>query len=50
MQNFDLSERRDHHSEFKGKKRADQENAIASKLGMPLEKYLKISDICRRKL
>lgn len=51
--NCDLSRMSDPHNEFKGKNVLIERNcasAMASKLGMPVEKYLDISGTCRRKL
>ncbi|KAL9430782.1 hypothetical protein AB3S75_026055 [Citrus x aurantiifolia] len=51
--NCDLSRTSDPHNEFKGKNVLIELNdscASASKLGMPLEKYLNILGECRRKL
>ncbi|KDO87364.1 hypothetical protein CISIN_1g003115mg [Citrus sinensis] len=51
--NCDLSRMSDPHNEFKGKNvliELNDSSASASKLGMPLEKYLNILGECRRKL
>ncbi|KAJ9696406.1 hypothetical protein PVL29_008564 [Vitis rotundifolia] len=51
--NCDLSQMSDPHNEFKGKNVLIERNcasAMASKLGMPVEKYLDILGTCRRKL
>lgn len=51
--NCDLSRISDPHNEFKGKNVLIERNcasAMASKLGMPVEKYLDILGTCRRKL
>ncbi|XP_034690234.1 spermatogenesis-associated protein 20 isoform X4 [Vitis riparia] len=51
--NCDLSRMSDPHNEFKGKNVLIERNcasAMASKLGMPVEKYLDILGTCRRKL
>ncbi|GLU07431.1 hypothetical protein SLE2022_243910 [Rubroshorea leprosula] len=51
--NCDLSRMSDPHNEFKGKNVLIERNdssAMASKLSMPIEKYLEILGECRRKL
>lgn len=53
MGNCDLSRMSDPHHEFKGKNvLIERQNPaeMASKLGMPFEKYLDILGECRRKL
>ncbi|XP_057963726.1 uncharacterized protein LOC131154915 [Malania oleifera] len=51
--NCDLSRMSDPHNEFKGKNVLIERNdssAMASKVGMPLDKYLEILGTCRKKL
>ncbi|KAF5744158.1 Spermatogenesis-associated 20 [Tripterygium wilfordii] len=51
--NCDLSKMSDPHNEFRGKNVLIERNdspALASKLGMPIEKYLEILGECRQKL
>ncbi|XP_022899124.1 spermatogenesis-associated protein 20-like isoform X2 [Olea europaea var. sylvestris] len=51
--NCDLSSMSDTHNEFKGKNVLIERNsnsAMASKFGMPVEKYLEILGMCRKKL
>lgn len=51
--NCDLSRMSDPHSEFKGKNVPIERNdssAMASKVSMPLQKYLDILGACRQKL
>ena len=51
--NCDLSRMSDPHNEFKGKNvliELNDTSALASKLGLPIEKYLDILGECKRKL
>ncbi|XP_076888595.1 uncharacterized protein LOC143539063 [Bidens hawaiensis] len=51
--NCDISSMSDPHKEFKGKNvliERKSANELASKLGMPLEKYQEILGVCRKKL
>ncbi|KAL8548568.1 hypothetical protein ACS0TY_007748 [Phlomoides rotata] len=51
--NCDLSKMSDPHNEFKGKNVLIERNstsAMASKFDMPLDKYMKILEICKKKL
>lgn len=51
--NCDLSRMSDPHNEFKGKNvliELNDSSALASKLGLPMEKYLSILGECRQKL
>lgn len=51
--NCDLSRMSDPDNEFKGKNvliELNESSALASKLGLPIEKYLDILGECRRKL